>query len=116
MGYGRHVLRRRLKNNYWEALSTYVILRSKVAIRTKLYDPVLELDSNARPSHARLKCTAQSCSQQWPARKPDGTRSKTRFEAVESSLRHVITSYVAVLQLFVLTLRLFLKMSRVLRV
>ena len=52
MGYGRHVLRRRLKNNYWEALSKYVILRSKVAIRTKLYDPVLEPDSNAQPSHA----------------------------------------------------------------
>lgn len=73
-----------------KALTKFAIPRSKVVIMTKLYYPVLEFDSNARPSDA---------TNDGPLVNQMGLSRKHIFEAVEGSLRRLNTHYIDVLQL-----------------
>ncbi|KAE8312044.1 NADP-dependent oxidoreductase domain-containing protein [Aspergillus transmontanensis] len=73
-----------------KALERYNIPRSKVVIMTKLYYPVLEPESNARPNPA---VNDGSLVNQM------GLSRKHIFEAVDASLARLKSSYIDVLQL-----------------
>lgn len=73
-----------------KALQVYDIPRSKVVIMTKLYYPVLEDEPNARP---------QPAVNDGPLVNQMGLSRKAIFQAVESSLRRLNTTYIDVLQL-----------------
>jgi aryl-alcohol dehydrogenase-like predicted oxidoreductase len=73
-----------------KALQKYSIPRSRVIIMTKLYYPVMDIDSNARPNPA---VNDGSLVNQM------GLSRKHIFEAVEASLRRLNTTYIDVLQL-----------------
>ncbi|RAO72289.1 uncharacterized protein BHQ10_008301 [Talaromyces amestolkiae] len=73
-----------------KALTKYSIPRSRVVIMTKLFYPVMDIDSNARPNPAVNdgKLVNQM-----------GLSRKHIFEAVEGSLLRLNTTYIDVLQL-----------------
>ncbi|KAL4752234.1 hypothetical protein BDW72DRAFT_212107 [Aspergillus terricola var. indicus] len=73
-----------------KALRRYSIPREKVVIMTKLYYPVMEITSNARPNPAVND--GELVNQM-------GLSRKHIFEAVDASLRRLATSYIDVLQL-----------------
>lgn len=73
-----------------KALTTYSIPRSKVAVMTKLYYPVLEDDLDARPNPAINDGVLVN---------QMGLSRKHIFDAVEGSLRRLNTDYIDVLQL-----------------
>ncbi|OGM50600.1 hypothetical protein ABOM_000817 [Aspergillus bombycis] len=73
-----------------KALEQYDIPRSKVVIMTKLYYPVLDPDSNARPNPAVNDGDLVN---------QMGLSRKHIFEAVEASLARLKSSYIDVLQL-----------------
>ena len=72
------------------ALARYSIPRSRVVIMTKIYYPVLEEDSDARPNPAIND--GELVNQM-------GLSRKHIFDAVEGSLRRLETDYIDVLQL-----------------
>ncbi|KNG80403.1 hypothetical protein ANOM_011736 [Aspergillus nomiae NRRL 13137] len=73
-----------------KALEQYNIPRSKVVVMTKLYYPVLEADSNARPNPAVNDGDLVN---------QMGLSRKHIFEAVDASLARLKSSYIDVLQL-----------------
>ncbi|KAL5338192.1 NADP-dependent oxidoreductase domain-containing protein [Aspergillus crustosus] len=73
-----------------KSLKTYSIPREKVVIMTKLYYPVMEITSNARPNPA---------TNDGPLVNQMGLSRKHIFEAVDASLRRLGTTYIDVLQL-----------------
>ncbi|OOO13465.1 hypothetical protein COH20_012340 [Aspergillus flavus] len=73
-----------------KALERYNIPRSKVVIMTKLYYPVLEPESNARPNPAINDGVLVN---------QMGLSRKHIFEAVDASLARLKSSYIDVLQL-----------------
>lgn len=73
-----------------KALTKYSIPRSRVVIMTKLYYPVMDINSNARPNPAVND--GELVNQM-------GLSRKHIFEAVEGSLRRLNTTYIDVLQL-----------------
>ncbi|KAJ6147341.1 hypothetical protein N7497_009323 [Penicillium chrysogenum] len=73
-----------------KALREYSIPREKVVILTKLYYPVMEITSNARPNPAVNDGTLVN---------QMGLSRKHIFEAVDASLKRLGTTYIDVLQL-----------------
>ncbi|KAL3477609.1 NADP-dependent oxidoreductase domain-containing protein [Aspergillus californicus] len=73
-----------------KALREYSIPREKVVIMSKLYYPVMDITSTARPSPAL---------NDGPLVNQMGLSRKHIFEAVDSSLRRLGTTYIDVLQL-----------------
>lgn len=73
-----------------KALQTYSIPRSKVVILSKLYYPVMDIDSNARPNPAVNDGALVN---------QMGLSRKHIFEAVDASLKRLGTTYIDVLQL-----------------
>ncbi|KAL4866216.1 hypothetical protein BDV12DRAFT_210657 [Aspergillus spectabilis] len=73
-----------------KALREYSIPREKVVIMTKLYYPVMDIDSNARPNPAI---------NDGPLVNQMGLSRKHIFEAIGASLRRLGTTYIDVLQL-----------------
>ncbi|QKX62259.1 uncharacterized protein TRUGW13939_09418 [Talaromyces rugulosus] len=73
-----------------KALKKYAIPRSRVVIMTKLFYPVMDIDSNARPNPAV---------NDGPLVNQMGLSRKHIFDAVEASLERLNTTYIDVLQL-----------------